>query len=254
MPKKPQKPLLLTFDLERCTPEALSGLLKEPQTDGRLLDQIAKIYFKDAGILNLLVMHPKIFPQTLLYLFNLAPPELKKNIQKLRNSSAAAEKALVPLPGSVPATADSAPVADLGEDHRTSFQRIQSMTVAEKVQFALRAGKDVRSILLKDPNRLVAMAVLNSPKITEDEVQLIAQSRNVSDEILRGVGSNKEWMKNYSILYALASNPKTPLGISMPLIPMIKAKDLGILAKNRNVPEAIRTIASRFLSAKNKQG
>ncbi len=138
-------------------------------------------------------------------------------------------------------------------DERSLYQRIQGMMVAEKVQFALRAGKDARSLLLKDPNRQVAQAVLASPKITEDEILLIAQSRNVSDDILRTVGKNKEWLKSYSVLFSLVSNPKTPLGISLPLLSSIKVKDLGVLSKNRNIPEAIRTGANRLLLAKQKQ-
>jgi hypothetical protein len=128
------------------------------------------------------------------------------------------------------------------------------MPVAEKVQFALRAGKDARSLLLKDPNRQVSQAVLNSPKITEDEILLIAQSRNVSDDILRSVGKNKDWLKNYSILYALVANPKTPIGVSVPLLASVRVKDLGLLVKNRNIPEAIRAGAQRLLHAKQKQG
>ena len=138
-------------------------------------------------------------------------------------------------------------------EERSLFQRIQHMTVAEKVQFALRAGKDGRSLLLKDPNRQVSQAVLSSPKITEDEILLIAQSRNVSDDILRTVGKNKEWLKSYAVLFSLVSNPKTPLGISMPMLSSIKIKDLGLLSKNRNIPEAIRVGASRLLLAKQKQ-
>jgi hypothetical protein len=133
------------------------------------------------------------------------------------------------------------------------FQRVQRMTVSEKVQFALHGGKDARSLLLKDPNRQVSQAVLGSPKITEDEILLIAQSRNVSDEILRTVGKNKEWLKNYSIRFSLICNPKTPLGISMSLLASIKGKDLGLLSKSKNIPEAVRIGANRLLAAKQKQ-
>lgn len=135
----------------------------------------------------------------------------------------------------------------------TLYQRIQGMKVAEKVQFALRAGKDARAILLKDPNRQVSLAVLSSPKITEDEILLIAQSRNVSDDILRAVAKNKDWRAKYSILFALISNPKTPVGVSMPLLPAVRIKDLSLLSKNRNIPEAVRTSAIRLLLVKQKQ-
>jgi hypothetical protein len=88
--------------------------------------------------------------------------------------------------------------------------------------------------------------------MTEDEILLIAQSRNVSDDILRSVGKNKEWLKNYSILYALVANPKTPVGISVSLLGSVRVKDLGLLVKNRNIPEAVRAGAQRLLQAKQK--
>jgi hypothetical protein len=208
--------------------------------------------------MEMLLNHPHVMPQTLLFLFNATSAEFKKRIQQQLKKSpqTSEEKGLVPVKD-LDQEQDSKEGAGRA-DHQaleqlTLYQRIQHMTVAEKVQFALRAGKDARSLLLKDPNRQVAQAVLASPKITEDEILLIAQSRNVSDDILRTVGKNKEWLKNYFVLFSLVSNPKTPLGISVPLLTSIRVKDLSILSKNRNIPEAIRTGATRLLLAKQKQ-
>lgn len=253
----PQKPLLLTFDLEHCVPESLIGLLKDQATDGSVLDQIAKYHHGNESLMELLLGHPRVLPQTLLYLFNTVSVEFKKRIHQLKKDALAnTDKSLVPLEkaGRVPAAGnEETPPKFQGKQEITLHQRIQSMTVADKVQFAMRAGKDARSMLLKDPNRQVSLAVLSSPKITEDEIVLIAQSRNVSDDILRSVGKNREWLKNYSVLFALVNNPKTPPGISLPLLAKVKPKDLTLLAKNRNVPEAIRSGAHRLLQAKQRQ-
>lgn len=139
------------------------------------------------------------------------------------------------------------PMEAAKHESQNLFQQIQSMTVAEKIQFALHAGKDARSILIKDPNKQVATAVLHSPKITEDEILLIAQSRNVSDDILRSIAKNKDWVQKYSICLALVNNPKAPLSISLSFLPMIKRKDLIFLTKNKNIGEALRSSAIRLL-------
>jgi hypothetical protein len=254
---KTKSPLLLTFDLENCIPETLMGLIKDPSTAGSLLDRIAKYHHGNEIMMETLIIHPRVLPQTLLFLFNSATAQFRKRIQELKNKPApGVESALVPFTGpGKDSTTNAKKTKERPEPsgELSLYQRIQKMTVAEKVQFALKAGKDGRSLLLKDPNRQVAMGVLSSPKITEDEIVLIAQSRNVSDDILRAVGKNKEWLKNYSVVLGLVSNPKTPPGVSIPLLPQIRPKDLGLLSKNRNVPEAIRTGANRLVLAKQRK-
>jgi hypothetical protein len=128
------------------------------------------------------------------------------------------------------------------------------MTVVEKIQYAKKADKEGRALLIRDSNKLVTMAVLESPKITGQEIEHIAQSRNVSDEILRAVGNNREWTKNYGVVLALVNNPKTPLGIAMNYLPRIKKQDLVILTKNRNIASGLRSAASRLLKAVGSQG
>jgi len=142
------------------------------------------------------------------------------------------------------------PAEAMKRESQNLFQQIQSMTVAEKIQFALHAGKDARSILIRDSNKQVAMAVLHSPKITEDEILLIAQSRNVSDDILRLIAKNKDWAQKYSICLALVNNPKTPLSTALSFLSMIKRKDMVFLAKNRNIGEALRSSAIRLLQTR----
>jgi hypothetical protein len=122
--------------------------------------------------------------------------------------------------------------------------------VGERIAIALRGGQEIRSILLKDANKEVVLTVLKNPKITETEVELIAHSRNVPEDALRAIHKNREWMKNYSINLALVNNPKTPPGIGITLVTSLRAKDLGVLEKNKNVPEAIRAVAKRLLQAK----
>jgi hypothetical protein len=133
------------------------------------------------------------------------------------------------------------------ERELTVFQQVQQMNVAQKVKFAFRTDKEGRALLLKDTSKLVVMAVLNSPKITEQEIEGVAKSRNVSEDVLRAIARKKEWMGNYVIKLGLASNPKTPIAIAMSQLPLLKTRDLGFLGKDRGVPEAIRNAAQRLV-------
>jgi hypothetical protein len=133
---------------------------------------------------------------------------------------------------------------------RNINQKIQTLSVGERLQLALKGGREIRSILIKDTNKEVMLSVIDNQKITESEIELIARSRSVPDEALRRISKNREWLKNYAIAHALATNPKTPPGISVTLVSSLKVKDLVILEKNKNVPEVVRSAAKRLLSVR----
>ncbi len=130
------------------------------------------------------------------------------------------------------------------------LQSIQKLSVSEKIQLALRAGKEIRQILLRDTNKEVSLTVLDNPKITETEVEMVARSRSISDEALRKISKKREWMKTYGILLAMVTNPKTPPAISIPLVAGLKTRDLALLGKNRNVTDGIRSTAKKILRAR----
>ncbi len=133
---------------------------------------------------------------------------------------------------------------------QTLLQKIQNLTVAEKRLLAMRGGREARSILIKDTNKQIVMAVLDNPKIKEPEVEMFARSRSIPDEALRAITRNKEWMKNYGVLLAVVSNPKTPAGVAAPLLYGLKTKDLASLEKNRNIAEVIRTTAKKIVQVR----
>ncbi|RJQ42118.1 MAG: hypothetical protein C4550_00330 [Nitrospiraceae bacterium] len=133
---------------------------------------------------------------------------------------------------------------------QTLLQKIQNLTVAEKRLLAMRGGREARSILIKDTNKQIVMAVLDNPKIKEAEIEMFARSRSIPDEALRAITRTKEWMKNYGVLLAVVSNPKTPAGVAIPLLFNLKLRDLMSLEKNRNVAEVIRTTAKKLVQSR----
>jgi hypothetical protein len=141
----------------------------------------------------------------------------------------------------------------LNEEERTdgpklsAVQKIYRMNTAEKVIAALKGTREERAVLVRDRNRIVNTAVLGSPKLTEAEVEQIAAMKNVSDDVLRTVASNREWTKKYPVLLGLIKNPRTPVGLSLGLVSRLNPRDMKALTIDRNVSEVLRKAAQRFV-------
>jgi predicted component of type VI protein secretion system len=127
----------------------------------------------------------------------------------------------------------------------STVQKIASLNVAQRMTLAMKGSREERAVLVRDPNKIVAVAVLSSPKLTETEVESIAKMANVSDEILRMIGFSRAWTKNYTVVHALVRNPKTPVAISMNLLSRLGDRDLRNLSTNRNIPDVLRVSARK---------
>jgi hypothetical protein len=133
---------------------------------------------------------------------------------------------------------------------KSRFQEIQDMPVPDKIKLAMTGDKEARSILLKDSNKQVQEAVLDSPRISDMEIVAVANSRSVPDEILRKIAVNRQWMKNYQVRLGLANNPKTPLPIGLKIIGTLMVADLKRLSKNKGVSSVLSAAAQRFIMRK----
>jgi hypothetical protein len=135
---------------------------------------------------------------------------------------------------------------DAAPERIALIRRIMLMTVKDRIKLGLKGDREARSILIRDPNKVVATAVINNPRITDHEVEAIAAMRTVADEVLRLIAMNRAWARSYTIIHNLVRNPRTPIATSMSILPRIRSKDLQHLSLNRNVPEAIRRQAARL--------
>ena len=122
--------------------------------------------------------------------------------------------------------------------------------MAQKVALALKGNREARTILIRDSNRLVAGATIRSPRITEPEVVAAAQSRSVSDDVIRAIASSKEMLRSYGVKFALVNNPKTPVPIAMRLLTLLRSSDIKAVSKSRNVSTAVSRQAKRLLTQK----
>lgn len=213
---------LIGLDLSMASPEAIEVLIADAP-DPAIYREILSSNSKRPEVLRILVESEYV------------PDEIREQTGRILS---------IPV-----RQADRSVLTDEGRRHGM-LQKIQRLSVGERIALALRGGQEIRSILIKDPNKEVVLTVLKNPKITDTEVEMIAHSRNVPEDALRAIHKNREWMKNYSIALALVNNPKTPSGISMTLVSGLRLKDLTVLEKNRNVPEAVRAVAKKILTKK----
>ncbi|MFC1850653.1 hypothetical protein ACFL27_10715 [candidate division CSSED10-310 bacterium] len=152
-----------------------------------------------------------------------------------------------------PAEKEEIELLDEEKEHITTAQRIAGMNVADRVKLATLGTREERMILVREMNRLVAVAAITSPKTTEDDVEQIAKLKNVMDDVLREIGTSREYTKSPTIRRALIENPRTPVGITLNLMKHANEKELWELSRNRNIPDVIRTTARRAYSRKMKR-
>jgi hypothetical protein len=137
-----------------------------------------------------------------------------------------------------------------GEDEKENPAEpkiLAGLPIKKKIKLASKGTREQRAQLIRDPNKLVAAAVLSSPKLTDAEVEAFAKMANVSEEVLRVIGNNRTWLKNYGVVLGLTKNPKTPPAISMMLLQRVNERDMKMLAVDRNVPEALRLAARKYI-------
>jgi hypothetical protein len=158
------------------------------------------------------------------------------------------------IPGNDPNVAEAAVEAEPdAHKRRTLLQQIAQMTVSQRVQFAMKGGSDARRTLIRDANKVVQRAVLQSPRLTDQEVESFAAMANLTDEILRLIAGNRVFRKNYVVVRNLLNNAKTPLDVSLHMLPLLNAVDLKKLAMNKNVPDTLRTTAAKLMRTRAEQ-
>jgi len=148
-----------------------------------------------------------------------------------------------------PKTAQEA--AEAEKKRETILKKLHTMTAAQKVALAQKGNKTIRMALIRDANKVVAVAAIKNPGVSESEVIGVVTSRAVSDEVLRIICNNREWTRSYAVKLALVQNPKTPLAFSMRFLQAIHSGDLKGIAGNKNVPSALANAAREMLSKRN---
>lgn len=264
----------------------LAPVMQDTSLHPRLLDFVAKLRLGDVAVMEPLLTNPAVSAATLAYVGGRAAGAVLSlvahNDRRLKESpeivaailaNPRAERALkfrlgwtdAPAPATLPgeeaaeAAGESGPEAEteaaaaaVEEEGFSKYQLALEMGVSEKIKMALTGDKEWRSIFLKDPNKLVSSAVLKNPRITDGEALAVAKNKSSSEELIRLITLNREWVKNYEMQKALVLHPKTPLPKALRYMNVLTEKDLKGLAKSRGVAQVIVNNARRMLVVKQK--
>jgi hypothetical protein len=143
--------------------------------------------------------------------------------------------------------------AHLNDEQRQNLhQQIIHMTIPQKIRLAMLGNREARNILIQDRNKVISMAVLRSPKLSENDALSYAQQRNLPQDVFAVLGKSKRWTKYYPVKLALANNPKTPLHISMRFMEYLAERDLKALSRNKNVSSVLTHSARNILQKRGK--
>ena len=136
------------------------------------------------------------------------------------------------------------------EERGSSLQKISKLDVKGRIQLAMKGNKEERSILIRDGTKLVALAVLESGKITDGEVEKFAGQKNVLEAVLRAIPMKRRFAKNYNVIRNLVANPRTPIDVSLGLMKHILVADLRNMCSNKEISETIRKLALKMFKQK----
>jgi hypothetical protein len=173
-----------------------------------------------------------------------------------QSKAAAAAASVATAPTSQPSTAGAMPavhkklVNPQDEQRGSVLQKIAKLDVKGRIQLAMKGSKEERSILVRDGTKIVALAVLDSPKITDGEVEKFATQKNVLEALLRAIPMKRRFAKNYAVVRNLVFNPRTPLDVSLGLMKNLLTADLRHLSGNKEVSETVRKLALRMFKQK----
>ncbi|MGD9631276.1 MAG: hypothetical protein AB7V18_18720 [Pyrinomonadaceae bacterium] len=139
---------------------------------------------------------------------------------------------------------------DLPNERISILNRILKMGMKDRVKLAMKGDREARNILIRDPNRIVSQAVVQNPRITEQEVEKIAAMRSVPEDVLRKIANDRHWARSYTVVHNLARNPRTPVANVMNILSRLQLRDLAALSKNKNISDAVRRQALRLSQAR----
>lgn len=134
---------------------------------------------------------------------------------------------------------------EVQEKYKPLAFRVAEMNFGEKLRLTLIGNAAARALLVRDSNKLVALAAIASPQMTENEASAIANSRQVGEEVLRFIGNKREWLGNYEVKKSLVFNPKTPIAVSMKFLAHLHVADIRNLSRSRGIPAALKTAAAQ---------
>jgi hypothetical protein len=240
VPEPSLEPAATAIDEEEEVPEeAVSAYLAEHAAEvvaeegkpfqpiGGIMDLLGADYFPISAMQDIASQAEKV-----------SAPAATAAATKAGVPEAAARAARVVLQPTVPAKRDNA------------MQKINRLDVKGRIQLALKGNKEERSLLIRDGTKVVALAVLEAPKLSDGEVEKFALQKNVLEAVLRQIPLKRRFMKNYIVVRNLVANPRTPLDLGLGLMKHLMMQDLKNISNNKEISETVRKLALKMYKQK----
>ena len=170
--------------------------------------------------------------------------------KEMTETGASPETAVAPVAAASPVPARPKVVKPAAGQRDNTVQKINRLDVKGRIQLAMKGNKEERSILIRDGTKVVALAVLDAPKISDGEVEKFALQKNVLEAVLRQIPLKRRFMKNYIVVRNLVSNPRTPLDLGLGLMKHLLVQDLKNISANKEVSETVRKLAMKMYKQK----
>ena len=261
--KDPEIKKLARSSLSALPEELLSAAMSSPEANPGLLAYLSRHFSKNSVLLGLILKNTNTEIKTvesiaasadagLLELIVEDGERIKANpgiLEAIKGNKAASLTLLKKVRSILEPGKEEAELPEEEEESASLYKQILEMGVSEKIKLAITGNKEARTILVKEPNRLICGNVMKNPRITESEVDLFSASKSVGEEVFRLILANRDWMKKYQIKLNLVSNPRVPIPVAMNLLNHIRKKDLELLAKSRNVSRSVSNMAARLLTS-----
>jgi len=270
----------------------LSPLCKDESLHPQLLELMVRARMADGDLMGAVIMHPAVTVKTLLYLAQKAGADVLERLAGHQNmlyenpeiveaiiANPAAEKALKfklgwqdpeEITKQEPPQEDAEGDEGIDEDGRSQteiealmeeadreglskYQIAMDLTVSEKIKMGLTGDKEWRSIMMKQANKLIQGAVLKNPRISDGEVLMVAKAKTSSDDLIRIILLNKDWVKNYEIKKALLAHPKTPPPKALRFVSFLTMRDLKELAKSKQLTNIVSNAIRKELAFRIKK-
>ncbi|MCD6582983.1 MAG: hypothetical protein J7K90_14405 [Desulfuromusa sp.] len=273
--------------LQTLPAQILLAALSQAELHPSIIDLIVKLRYQDSVVMQSALAHRMIGIKSLLFLAESGTGDvldmLSHNDEILRKTDALrtaiinnshadkqmklrlgwVEPVTKPEPEAVSETPSEPEAEEANEDDSfideelegealSKYQELQEMTVADKIKMALTGDKEWRNLLIRESNKQVNTAVLNNPRISEGEALNVAKNLSSSEELIRIVLLNRDWVKLYEMKKLLVVHPRTPLQTAVRYMAFLSEKDIRTLAKSRNVTQAIVNNAKRMLMTKKR--
>ncbi|MEJ2470688.1 MAG: hypothetical protein P8Y91_04610 [Desulfuromonadales bacterium] len=267
--------------LREMTRDSLLPVLKDPSLPSEVLRILARVRLADVAVMEAVLLHPAVSEETLLDIARKADAGVLERLAAHRKRYAASAEIAAAMIAN-PAAGESlkiqlgeqapqdlpeedaceegrsqedleAMIAEADREGLSKYQIAADLKVAEKIKLGLSGDKEWRTLLIKDPNKLVQAAVMKNPRITDGEVLMVAKNKSASDEVIRLILLNKDWVKLYEIKKALVVHPKTPAPKALRMVPFLSLRDIKELARSRQVPTLVATAARKELDMRRKR-